>query len=86
MDNAREPGMPASTEPKAGKLKAGVVTGADYLTLLEACREGGYALPAVNVVGNTVATLVIGESEKSLDQDKYHHYLDNYKKEDLKEA
>ena len=41
---------------------------------------------AVNVVGNTVATLVIGESEKSLDQDKYHHYLDNYKKEDLKEA
>lgn len=41
---------------------------------------------AVNVVGNTVATLVICESEKSLDQDKYHHYLDNYKKEDLKEA
>ncbi len=36
---------------------------------------------AVNVVGNTVATLVIGESEKSLDRDKYLAYLDSYKKQ-----
>ena len=33
---------------------------------------------AVNVVGNTIATLVIGQSEKSLDHEKYNQYLDNY--------
>lgn len=35
---------------------------------------------AVNVVGNSIATLVIGESEKALDRNKYEHYLDNYMK------
>ena len=32
------------------KLKPGVQTGADYIALVEACKQGGYALPAVNVV------------------------------------
>ncbi|MBU3829954.1 MAG: cation:dicarboxylase symporter family transporter [Candidatus Limosilactobacillus merdavium] len=35
---------------------------------------------AVNVVGNSIATLVIGESEKEFDRDKYNHYLDTYGK------
>lgn len=34
----------------------------------------------VNVVGNSIATLVIGESEHALDRDMYNHYLDTYKK------
>lgn len=33
---------------------------------------------AVNVVGNSIATLVIGESEGALDREKYNAYLDNY--------
>lgn len=33
---------------------------------------------AVNVVGNTFATLVIGQSEKSLDHEKYEQYLKEY--------
>ena len=31
------------------KLKPGVVTGEEYIALVEACKSGGYALPAVNV-------------------------------------
>lgn len=38
---------------------------------------------AVNVVGNSIATLVIGESEGALDREKYNAYLDNYGKEKL---
>ena len=34
----------------------------------------------VNVVGNSIATLVIGESEGALDHEKYDHYLDSYKR------
>lgn len=30
-------------------LKPGIITGKDYITLVEACKAGGYALPAVNV-------------------------------------
>lgn len=41
------------------KLEAGVVTGDAYLTLLEACKEGEYALPAVNVVGTNSANAVM---------------------------
>ncbi len=36
---------------------------------------------AVNVVGNSIATLIIGESEGALDREKYNAYLDNYGKE-----
>lgn len=35
---------------------------------------------AVNVVGNSIATLVIGESEHELNREQYNAYLDNYGK------
>lgn len=35
---------------------------------------------AVNVVGNSIATLVIGESEGALNRDQYNQYLDSYGK------
>ncbi|MHC5519689.1 cation:dicarboxylate symporter family transporter [Limosilactobacillus vaginalis] len=35
---------------------------------------------AVNVVGNSIATLVIGESEKEFNRKEYNHYLDTYGK------
>lgn len=40
-------------------LPPGVVTGDDYLTLIEACKEGGYALPAINVVGTDSVNAVL---------------------------
>lgn len=42
--------MSAVTSTQETKLEAGVVTGSDYLALVKACKDGGYALPAVNVV------------------------------------
>jgi len=37
------------------KMKAGVVTGAEYKAFVAAAKEGGYALPAVNIAStNTV--------------------------------
>lgn len=40
---------------EATKLKPGVVTGAEYEALVQACKEGGYALPAVNIIStNTI--------------------------------
>jgi fructose-bisphosphate aldolase class II len=58
--------MNDTTDLKATtKLKPGVVTGADYLTLLEACREGGYALPAVNVVGTNSINAVLEAAAKN---------------------
>ncbi|MBL8640176.1 MAG: class II fructose-bisphosphate aldolase [Alphaproteobacteria bacterium] len=41
------------------KLKAGVVTGKDYLTLVAACKAGHYALPAVNVTGTNTVNAVL---------------------------
>jgi len=48
-------------------LKPGVVTGQDYQTLIQAAKEGGYALPAVNVAGtNSInATLEAAARNKS---------------------
>lgn len=40
-------------------LKAGVVWGDDYKTLLKACKDGQYALPAVNVVGTNSLNAVL---------------------------
>ncbi len=40
-------------------LKPGVVTGAQYKTLLAAAKAGGYALPAVNVVGTNSVNAVL---------------------------
>ena len=53
---------PAGT---VSKLQPGVVTGADYLTLLQACRDGGYALPAVNVVGTNSINAVLEAAARS---------------------
>jgi len=48
-----------TTTGARARLRPGVVTGSDYLALLDACREGGYALPAVNVVGTSGANAVL---------------------------
>ena len=40
-------------------LKPGVVTGKEYRQLIQACKDGGYALPAVNVVGTNVLNAVM---------------------------
>ena len=42
-----------------GKLKPGVLFGEDYKTLIDACRAGKYALPAVNVVGTNSLNAVL---------------------------
>ena len=47
------------------KLKPGVVFGDDYLTLIQACKDGGYALPAVNVVGSHSANAVLEAAAKN---------------------
>ncbi|MEP1443556.1 MAG: class II fructose-bisphosphate aldolase [Hyphomicrobiales bacterium] len=49
------------------KLKPGVVTGEEYVALVEACKSGGYALPAVNVsdVNSTNAALEAAAMTKS---------------------
>ncbi len=49
-------------------LKPGVVTGQDYETLVTACKEGGYALPAVNVTGtNTVNSVLEAAANNKAD-------------------
>lgn len=47
------------------RLKPGVVTGKDYRQLLKACKDGGYALPAVNVVGTNVLNAVMETAAKA---------------------
>jgi fructose-bisphosphate aldolase class II len=47
------------------KLKAGVVWGEDYLTLVKACKDGGYALPAVNVIGTDTINAVMEAAAKN---------------------
>ncbi len=46
-------------------LKPGVVTGADYLTLIAACKDGHYALPAVNVTGTNTLNAVLEAAAKN---------------------
>mgnify|MGYP000194547738 CR=1 FL=1 len=46
-------------------LKPGVVTGEDYKTLVEAAKSGGYALPAVNVVGTNSLNAVMEAAAKA---------------------
>jgi fructose-bisphosphate aldolase class II len=41
------------------QLKPGVVTGEDYKTLVAAAKEGGYALPAVNITGTNTLNAVL---------------------------
>jgi fructose-bisphosphate aldolase, class II len=47
------------------KLRPGVVTGEEYLKLLAACKEGGYALPAVNVTGTNSLNAVLETAAKA---------------------
>ncbi|MEM7443468.1 MAG: class II fructose-bisphosphate aldolase [Pseudomonadota bacterium] len=49
----------AERSPASVTLKPGVVTGDDYLALVGACKSGGYALPAVNVVGTNSLNAVM---------------------------
>jgi fructose-bisphosphate aldolase class II len=46
-------------------LPPGVVTGGEYLDLLAACKEGGYALPAVNIVGTNSLNAVLETAAKA---------------------
>lgn len=46
-------------------LKPGVVTGEGYKTLVEAAKAGGYALPAVNVVGTNSMNAVMEAAAKA---------------------
>ena len=41
------------------KIPAGVVTGHQYIELVNACKAGGYALPAVNVIDSTTASAAL---------------------------
>ncbi len=47
------------------KLSPGVVYGDDYLTLVQACKDGAYALPAVNVTGTNSANAVMEAAAKN---------------------
>lgn len=46
-------------------VKPGVVSGDDYKTLLKACKDGKYALPAVNVVGTNSVNAVMEAAAKN---------------------
>lgn len=46
-------------------LKPGVVFGQDYLTLIKACKDGKYALPAVNVCNTNTANAVMEAAAKN---------------------
>lgn len=46
-------------------VKPGVVSGEDYKTLLKACKDGKYALPAVNVVNSNTANAVLEAAAKN---------------------
>lgn len=46
-------------------LKPGVVTGKDYLALVKACKEGRYALPAINVIGTSTVNAVLEAAAKN---------------------
>lgn len=46
-------------------LKPGVVAGESYKTLVAACKEGGYALPAINVTGTNTVNAVLEAAAKA---------------------
>ena len=49
----------------AEQVKAGVVTGEEYLKVVRAAKAGGYALPAVNVVGTNSINAVLEAAAKA---------------------
>lgn len=46
-------------------LKPGVVTGKDYLALVKACKDGRYALPAINVIGTNSVNAALEAAAKN---------------------
>ncbi len=46
-------------------MKPGVVFGEDYAKLVQSCKDGGYALPAVNVVGTNSINAVMEAAGKN---------------------
>nr|WP_254007629.1 class II fructose-bisphosphate aldolase [Rhizobium sp. L1K21] len=46
-------------------MRPGVVVGEDYARLVEACKDGGYALPAVNVTGTDSVNAVLEAAAKA---------------------
>lgn len=46
-------------------LKPGVVTGKAYFELVDACKSGGYALPAVNVTSSSTANAALEAAAKA---------------------
>jgi len=55
----------AALKSSAAGLKPGVVTGEDYKTLVDACKSGGYALPAVNVSSSNTVNGVLEAAAKN---------------------
>ena len=53
------------TTAPATHLKPGVVTGEDYLSLVGAAKAGGFALPAVNVIGTNTINGVLEAAAKN---------------------
>ncbi len=47
------------------QLKPGVVWGEDYKILLKSCKDGGYALPAVNAVGTNSINAILESAAKN---------------------
>ena len=47
------------------EIRPGVVTGKAYQTLVQAAKDGGYALPAVNVVGTNSVNAVLESAAKA---------------------
>ena len=47
------------------QLKPGVVWGEDYQTLIKACKDGKYALPAVNIIGTNTINAVLEAAAKN---------------------
>ena len=55
----------AHTAVPATFLKPGVVTGDDYRALVAAAKAGGYALPAINVIGTNTINGVLEAASKN---------------------
>jgi fructose-bisphosphate aldolase class II len=55
----------AALKSSAAGLKPGVVTGENYKTLVDACKSGGYALPAVNVSSSHTVNGVLEAAAKN---------------------
>jgi len=51
--------------PSTVQLKPGVVFGETYKQLVKACKDGGYALPAVNIVGTNSLNAVLESAAKN---------------------